>query len=158
MNHFQLEWFSRDNFFSPLLTLVTYGHVQNWFTHLLNRGQTTSQQIFFMNHKFQLIVFIYFEIPCINVQVMTWTRGFFLLIYKLFYHLTFNCALDLQLTWKNVSKGTFTPQEEELCQIILKSMHKYWSYGPTSSVYDHFIIWPSSVTFNLSEQMFQMAF
>ena len=29
----------------------------------------------------------------------------------------------------------------------------------TSSIYDHFMIWPSSVTllFNLSEQMFQMA-
>ena len=43
---------------------------------------------------------------------------------------------------------------------ILKSMHKCSSYGPrTSSIYDHFIIWPSSVNliFNLPKQMFQMA-
>ena len=47
-----------------------------------------------------------------------------------FYHLTFKCDLDLQPTWTNVSNGTFTPQGEQLCQIILKSMHKCRSYSP----------------------------
>ena len=31
---------------------------------------------------------------------------------------------------KNVSNGTFTPQGQQLCRIILKSMHKCTSYGP----------------------------
>ena len=49
---------------------------------------------------------------------------------------------------------------EQLCQIILKSMHKCRSYGPDRLNLDHLIIWPSSVTstFNLLEQMFQMAY
>ena len=49
--------------------------------------------------------------------------------------------------------------QKDLCQIILKSMHKCRSYALTSSICDHFIIWPSSValTFNLPLQMFQMA-
>ena len=46
-----------------------------------------------------------------------------------FYHLTFKCDLDLQPTWTNVSNGICTLQGEQLCQIILKSMHKYRSYG-----------------------------
>ena len=38
-------------------------------------------------------------------------------------------------------------------------MHKYTVMAWTSSIYDHFIIWPSSVTltFNLPTQIFQMA-
>ena len=38
-------------------------------------------------------------------------------------------------------------------------MHNCRSNGPTSSIYDHFIIWPSSVTltFNRHEQTLQMA-
>ena len=77
-----------------------------------------------------------------------------------FYYLTFKCDLDLQPTQTNVSNGTTTPQGEQLCQIILKSMRKCRSNGSDiSSIYDHFIIWPSSVTFtfNLPKQMFQMA-
>ena len=46
-----------------------------------------------------------------------------------FYHLTFKCDLDLPHTWINVSNGTATPQGEQLCQIILKSMHNCMSYG-----------------------------
>ena len=33
------------------------------------------------------------------------------------------CDLDLQPTWKNVSNGTFPPRGQQLCKIILKSMH-----------------------------------
>ena len=74
-----------------------------------------------------------------------------------FYSLTVKCVLDLQSTWTNVSNGTFTPQGEQLCQISLKSMHKCLSMAWTSLIYDHFIIWPSSVTltFNLPKKRFK---
>ena len=54
-----------------------------------------------------------------------------------FHHLTFKCDLDLQPTRTNVSNGTSTPQGEQLCQTILKSMHKCRSYGP-----DKLQLWP----------------
>ena len=75
-------------------------------------------------------------------------------------NLTFKRDLVLEPFWTYVSAGLSAHQWEQLCQIILKSMHKCTSYGPVSSIYDHFIIWPSCVTltFNLPEQMFQMAF
>ena len=41
---------------------------------------------------------------------------------KLIY-VTFKCDLDRQPTLKNVSNGTSPPQGQQLCQIILKSMH-----------------------------------
>ena len=47
-----------------------------------------------------------------------------------FYHLAFKCDLDRQPYWTNVSNRTSSPQGEQLCQIILKSMHKCTSYGP----------------------------
>ena len=46
-----------------------------------------------------------------------------------FYHLTFKSDLDRQPTWTNVSNGTSAPQGQQLCQIILKYMHKCASYG-----------------------------
>ena len=75
-----------------------------------------------------------------------------------FYHSIFKCDLDRQSTWTNISNGTATTQEKLLYQIILKSMLKVEVMARTSSIYDHFIIWPSSVTltFNMPEQMFQM--
>ena len=54
-----------------------------------------------------------------------------------FYHLTFKCDLDLQPTWTNVQSGTSTPQGQQLCQIILKSMHKCRSNGQ-----DKLNLWP----------------
>ena len=54
-----------------------------------------------------------------------------------FYQLTFKSDLDLQPTWTNDSNGTSTPQGQQLCQIILKSMHKCRSYGP-----DKLNLWP----------------
>ena len=73
-------------------------------------------------------------------------------LWPLYYNLTFKWDLDLQLTLTNVSNGTSTPQGEQLCQIILKFMHKCTCY-----ILD---IWPSSVnlTFNLPEQMFHWHF
>ena len=64
--------------------------------------------------------------PCINVQVMAQTSS----IYEYFCDLTFKCDLDLQPTLRNVSNDTATFQGEQLCQIILKPMHKHRSYGP----------------------------
>ena len=75
-----------------------------------------------------------------------------------FYHLTFKCDLDLQLTWTNVSNGTATLQKEQLCQIILKSMHTWRSHGP-----DKLSLWPFyhwtfvTLTFHLPEEVFQIA-
>ena len=54
-----------------------------------------------------------------------------------FYHLTFKCDLDLQPLWTNVSNGTSTFSGQRLCKIILKSMHKYTSYGPDKSGRTH---------------------
>ena len=54
-----------------------------------------------------------------------------------FSHLIFKCDFDLQPTWTNVSNGPSTPQGEQLCQIIFKSMHKCRSYGP-----DKLNLWP----------------
>ena len=45
--------------------------------------------------------------------------------------------LDFQPIRINVSNGTTTPQEEQLCQIILKSMHKCRRYGPDKSIRTH---------------------
>ena len=75
------------------------------------------------------------------------------------YHLTFKSDLDLQSIWTNVSSDTATPQGDEVCQIILISIHKCRSYGPDMlNLWPFYIIWPSSVTliFNLPEQMFQI--
>ena len=89
-----------------------------------------------------------------------------------FYHLTCKSDLDHHPTWRNVSNDTATPQGEQLWQMTLL-FHKekncvklFWNpsinveiMAQTSSIYDDFIIWPSSVTltFNLPIQMFQTA-
>ena len=70
------------------------------------------------------------------------------------------CDLDLQPTL-NVSNDTSPSRGQQLCKIILKSMHKCTSYGRTSSihVYDHFDLYstPVILTFNFSIKFFQMA-
>ena len=38
---------------------------------------------------------------------------------------------------KNVSNGTSPPQRQQLCQIVLKSMHFCSSYGPDKSGQTH---------------------
>ena len=102
--------------------------------------------------------------PCINVEVMGWTSWIYdnfiiwpscaILTFNLpeqmfqmallllkenwpFYHMTFKCDLDLQPTWTNVSNDTSTRQEEQLCQIFLKSMHKCRSYYQDKSGQTH---------------------
>ena len=39
-------------------------------------------------------------------------------------------TLTFNLRGKTVSNGTFPPRGQQLCKIILKSMHKCTSYGP----------------------------
>ena len=74
----------------------------------------------------------------INLKSMHKCRSYGLekLILWPFYHLTFKWDLDLQHTWINTSNDT-SSQGEQLCQIILKSMHKCRSYGP-----DKLNLWP----------------
>ena len=47
-----------------------------------------------------------------------------------FWHLFDPCDLALQPTWQNVSNSTFPSWGQQLCKIILQSMHKCTSYGP----------------------------
>ena len=68
-----------------------------------------------------------------------------------FYHLTFKCDLDLQPTWTNVSNGTSPSQRQQLCKIILKSMHKCTSYGLDKLSLRPF--WPLFDPFDLDLQL-----
>ena len=107
--HIRPEWLSRNNLSSPLFARVTYRHVKNWFTHLLDRSQTIScldSKLFFKTCIYEQNISIY------DIYTSQWP----------FYCLTFKCDLDLQLTWTNVSN-------EQPSQIILKSMHKCTSYA-----------------------------
>ena len=70
--------------------------------------------------------------PCINVHVIAGTSSIWP-----FWLLFDPCDLDLQPTWKNVLNSNFPPWRQQLCKIILKSMHKCTSYGP-----DKLNIWP----------------
>ena len=64
----------------------------------------------------------------------------FVYIYIYIYIYIYN-HFDLYLTpvtltftlLKNVSNGTFPPQGQQLCRIVLKSMHYCTSYGPDKS-------------------------
>ena len=66
-------------------------------------------------------------------------------------------SFDLQPTQAKFSNGTAAPPGEHLCKPILKYTYKYRSYGPNKLIYDHFIIWPTSVTlaFNLPKESFK---
>ena len=49
---------------------------------------------------------------------------------------------------------------QQLCKIILKSMHKCTCYGPDKLIYDHFDLYltPLTLIFNLSEKCFRQHF
>ena len=77
----------------------------------------------------------------------------------LFWHLFDLCDLDLQPTWKNVSNGTSTLQDNNCAKLFLKSMNKCTIYGPDKRIiwpFD-FYLTPVTLTFNLGEKMFRMA-
>ena len=90
--------------------------------------------------------------PCINVEFMAQTSS----IYDHFIILTFKCDLDLQPTRTNASNGTATPQGDQLCQFILKFIHKCRSYGPDKLNLCNFQVWPWPSTY--LKKMTQMAF
>ena len=72
--------------------------------------------------------------PCINVQVMARTSS----IYDHFDLYLTPVTLTFNLHEKNVLNGT-SPQGQQLCKIILKSMHKCISYAPNKL---NTCIWP----------------
>ena len=141
-NNKKLEWLSRDNFSSPLFSIVTYRYVKNRFTHLLDRCQITScldSKLFsiFMNQKFQFMIYtsqwpfyhLTFNLPeqmfhmnnchiILKSMLKCTSYGPNKLNLWSFYDLTFKCDLDFQSTWTNVSNGTSNPQAQQLCQII----------------------------------------
>ena len=91
---------------------------------------------------------------CINVQVIARTSS----IYDHFDICLTPVTLTFNLPEKTF-KWHFSFSRATTVQFFLKSMHKCTSYGPTSSIYDHFDIYLTHVTliFNLPEKMFQMA-
>ena len=76
----------------------------------------------------------YFKIHALNVQVMARTSSIHVSdhfdLYLTPVTLTFNLP-------KNVSNGTSSPQGQQLCQIVLKSMHYCISNGPEKSGQTH---------------------
>ena len=95
--------------------------------------------------------------PCINVGVMAQTSSIndYFIIWLSGVTLTFNLPEQMfQMALLLVKENNCANYFE-----ILKSMHKCRIMARTSSIYDHFIIRPSSVTltFNLREKLFQMA-
>ena len=58
---------------------------------------------------------------------------------------------------KNISNCTFPPQVQQLCKIILKSMHKCTNYGPDKRNIRPLDLYltPVTLTFNLLK-MFQL--
>ena len=127
----------QDNLSSPLFALVTYRHVRNWITHLLDGSQTKScsdsKQFFFNIYEptFQFMIF-----TLANDHFIVWPSSV---------TLTFN-LLEQMVQMNNCAK-LFWNQ-------CINIQVMTW----TSSIYDHSIISPSSValTFNLPEKMFQM--
>ena len=182
----------RDNLLSSLFALVTYVYVKNWFTHLKDRGQTTSclDCNFFltqMDQKFQIMIFtladdhftvwpssvtltfdlaeqtfqmnnsycaILFRNPYINVQVMARTSS----VYEHFISWPSSVTLTFNLP-EQVFQMTLLFLKENNCAELFWNLYiKAEVIAQTRSIYDHFLIWPSSVTLTLNqpEQMFQM--
>ena len=54
------------------------------------------------------------------------------------------CDLDLQHIWKNISNGNSPPRGQQLCKIILKSMHKMYQLWPGQAQFMTILtfIWP----------------
>ena len=123
---------------SPLIALVTYRHVKNWFTQF-NRQKPNNimlrQQTFFltfMNRNFQFMIF-----TLVNDHFLVWPSWVIL---------TFNWPEQMF-------------QMNNCAKLFLNPFINIGVMAQTSSIYDHFIIWPSGVTltFNLPEdQMCQI--
>ena len=131
------KWTTVPNYFEIHAQMYKW---QSWqaqfFYHFLISPSSVPLTFNLPEQMFQMTLLLLKDNKCdklfwnlyINVQVMART-----ICLWPFYHLTFKCDLDFQHTWINVSNGTFTLHGQQLCQIILKSMLKYTSYGPDKS-------------------------
>ena len=120
-------------FWNPSINVEVMARTSSIYDHFLIWPSNVTLTFNLPEQIFQMTLLILkegnyskiFSNPCINVYVMARTGS----IYDHYHHLTFKCDLDLQPIWTYVSTGTSTPQGEQLCHIILKSMHKSTSYG-----------------------------
>ena len=76
VNEAKLEWLSRDNLSSLPFAFLTFRHVNNWFTHFLDRSQITAC----LDSNLFLIFISVYDINTSQVP---------------FYCLTFKCDFDL---------------------------------------------------------------
>ena len=93
--------------------------------------------------------------PCINVEVMAWTRS----LYDHFIICPSSVTLIFNLPELMFKMALLLLKENNCAKLFWNPRINVEVMAQTSSVYDHFNIWPSSVTstFNLPVQMFQMA-
>ena len=107
----------------------------SWFLtiyHLTFKCDLDLQAIFKMFQKALLLLeknhcANLFWNPCINVEVMARTSSIYDPI------ILWPSWTWPSTTWQNVSNGTSTPQGQQLCLIILNSVHKCRSYDPDKS-------------------------
>ena len=73
-----------------------------------------------------------------------------------FYYFTFKCDLDLQRTWTKFQMALELLKKNICAKLFWNPCTNVEVMARTSSIYDYFIVWSSSVnlTFNLPEQMF----
>ena len=138
----RLEWLSRDNLLSPPFALVTY-MVSFYKTRSEIQGKITGLlRSWGHNHT-------------LNVEVMALTSS----IYDHFIIWPSSVTLTFNLLKQMIQVALLLLKENTSAQLFWNPCINVEVMARTSSIYDHFLIWPSSVTltFNLPKQMFQMA-
>ena len=73
--------------------------------------------------------------------------------------MTFKCDLDLQPTYTNLHMAFLLLKENNCAILFRNTCINVQVMAQPSSIYDHFIIWPSSATLtvNLPQQMILVA-
>ena len=100
-----------DLYLTPVTLTFNLPEKMFQMAHLFLRGTNSAQ--FYLN-------------PCINVRVMLRTSSIHVLDHFGLYFTPVTFTFNLP---KNVSNGTSPTQGQQLCQIVLKSMHYCTSYG-----------------------------
>ena len=132
---FQMAHLKENNcaklFWNPCINVEFMVLTSSIYDHFIIQHSSVTLTFNLLEQMFQMALLLlkkyYAKIfwnPCINVEVMARTSSIMTIL-----SFVLKCDLNLQPTWRNVSNGTTTPQREQLCQIILKSMHKCGSYG-----------------------------